>query len=457
MRVSFSLLLLLCCSFLFAQSDTFQIKDYTFRTPGFKALELHLSLNGNHSSSQETNAGKNSNNSLGLGPFFLNYLCMYSTDSRLHTSDFLVSVRYQSTESKRAGKQSSDNGFNFTGQWNEENRFYRSHQWFLEFGNQLSLDALGTKNSDSFGHRNAQDYELNNRLILGIGKGRMERVQDAQTALFILNDLQQQGLLQGSVTKEQAFAFAQFITDINNRRVFDFRRRRVYELTRLDSFLKSSGLAPVTGIRHFTTINDNWALALNAPRMAGWNVFFRLRPKFILHHYRSESEQNLGVYTYRDNVYGYSFSPQMGFEKQIPVSLQWQHGYGVSASFETEHQEYHTKRSNEPDGKFNYARQVWTGDCFYTLGFFPNNRTIVNANVKALVSYIQYDNDQSSSLLFSPSFVLSAKYFLTYRAYLNGFANLFYQHSEWRSTVLPGYDRNDLNAAFGVSLSYFIF
>ncbi len=50
-------------------------------------------------------------------------------------------------------------------------------------------------------------------------------VQDAQMALYILNDLQQQGLLNAPVSPEIAQSFAELITDIRNKRVFDSRRK----------------------------------------------------------------------------------------------------------------------------------------------------------------------------------------------------------------------------------------
>ena len=122
------------------------------------------------------------------------------------------------------------------------------------------------------------DIFIKDNPILGLGKGRIEMVNDAQMALFILNDLENQGLIVNKGSREQQYAFAEVITDINNQRVFDNRRKRIYELQRIDSFIKTSGLSSTTDIRHFTTINDNWIYAFNPLRQHGNQWYVSINP-----------------------------------------------------------------------------------------------------------------------------------------------------------------------------------
>jgi hypothetical protein len=127
--------------------------------------------------------------------------------------------------------------------WRFDDRYFKDNNWFYQVGNELY---------SSFRKYNIQDTSFNNTInsittdetfTLGFGKGRIEWVQDAQMALYLLNDLERQGLLNKPVDHVTANAFAQLITAINNKRVFDSRKRRIYELTQIE-LLTTTGLWP---------------------------------------------------------------------------------------------------------------------------------------------------------------------------------------------------------------------
>ncbi|HET7897915.1 MAG TPA: hypothetical protein VFL47_09605, partial [Flavisolibacter sp.] len=48
MKLKFTLAFLLSSSFVFAQDSSFQIKDYKYRTPGYKALAFSVNLSGGY-------------------------------------------------------------------------------------------------------------------------------------------------------------------------------------------------------------------------------------------------------------------------------------------------------------------------------------------------------------------------------------------------------------------------
>jgi len=79
---------------------------------------------------------------------------------------------------------------------------------------------------------------LSTGYAIGFGKGRIENVTDAQMAYNILNDLKKNNLLSADFNNEDINGLAKTITRLNNTRLFDFRRKHIFELKQIDSFFK---------------------------------------------------------------------------------------------------------------------------------------------------------------------------------------------------------------------------
>jgi hypothetical protein len=297
----------------------------------------------------------------------------------------------------------------------------------------------------------------------GFGKGRIEPVQDAQMALFIINDLAQQGLLQKKADAETTLELAQLITDINNRRVFDFRRRRIYELTRIDEFLRSKGLVEKTDIRVFTTINDNWALAFNPVRFAGTSWFARLQPS--VNFSRGARNNTLGNTKTNLSSRGETFilAPVIGVERYIPVNLHWQRNMGANISWSR--MDFHTVEkfqsgSGVNEEVRNFAPAAWNAQLFYNVGFFPNNRTIVQAGTELLAAHRVPNNSWNqikSESEIRPTLNLSADYFISYNTRLSLNVNGAYRYSiyDYKSgeTSITG----NVHGGFSIGINHIIF
>jgi len=295
-------------------------------------MYFNLNLSGSASESKFFFGGEKSDKTISLAPSQLGYTKVISTEKRLHQSTFLLLPWIYSTKQASGNEETGDNTFQTSFRWERNDRFYKTGLWFLEFGN--ILDAAANRNTRKVPltviKNNKQ--EVKNTFTFGAGRGRIERVQDAQMALYILQDLETQGLLDAEVTPALSHSFARLITDINNRRVFDSRRRRIYELTRIDSFLRTSGLTNKTDIRHFTTVNDNWAFAINPYRLAGTAWFVRLKPGIAYSNSYMQRKSGSNVENKTD-ILRLSLSPETGFEKYIPVNLQWQQNLGASITY----------------------------------------------------------------------------------------------------------------------------
>lgn len=439
---------LLFCLPLFAQDSVFNIKNYKFRTAGFRALSVNLNLSG---TMNESSGGDQKNFS--LAPSGLTYTRIVSTDKRLHKSSISLNgaVYHQqnSSDVRTLKLRNAQAGLN----WNRSDRFYRKSLWFFEVGNDLSLQHSGGSSTDTNYYSKYRNRQLKNTVTIGLGKGRVERVQDAQMALFILNDLSKQGLLRNGFTSGQAYALSTLITDINNRRVFDFRRRRIYELTRLDSFLQASGLTGKTDIRHFTTLNDNWAFAINPFRLSGANWYVRLQPQ--AGYVRSNSSLGKTTVTDRGKSEGQfvSISPVAGYERYVAKSLKWQHNHGVSLSYRNGRSwldNTYTQNGISNGSSISAGQNTWTANAFYELGFFPNNRTQLSTALN--IQATRYVERVGITDYIQPTLHIGVNYFLGYRTYLS--ANFYAAYSDSRYKLGSRWYASDHNFSGSFSLAF---
>ncbi|RYF84721.1 MAG: hypothetical protein EON98_08465 [Chitinophagaceae bacterium] len=445
----FSLAISISC---FSQDSVFQLKDFKYRTPGFKALSLDLSLSGHTTRSQIVPGYDDVSSNFNLAPAQLEFTKIISTDKRLHQATITLLPWVSLAKAKTPSMETSTNQVQSSLRWDRNDRLYKNGLWFLEIGNLFDASISSLKQKEITRQTTSNELSLQNTFSVGFGKGRVERVQDAQMALFILNDLQAQGLLNTKVTPTLANDFAKLITDINNKRVFDARRRRIYELTRVDSFLQNSGLVERTNIRHFTTVNDNWAFAINPFRLSGTAWFARLKPGigYFRNHHEEQFIPNPSIQNKSDNFL-LSLTPEVGIENYVPVSLKWQRNTRLSLAYNGYRSKYSFKNVY-PGGTTESETTVYSWDAkltgFLGYGYFPNNRTQIGGNFLAEALYYK---DRSWAL--SPQVDLFANYFIGYRTYLT--AEVFFKYNY--AHVLQNDNEHVLNAGFNLQFSHFIF
>jgi hypothetical protein len=445
----------------FAQDSSFQLKDYQYRTPGFKALSIAANFSGSINSSKNVDLAQTKDQNFSLLPSQFNYSRFISTDKRVHTSYFTLSpsAQYYSTNNDSQNAKSSALQYAFA--WDRSDRFYKNSKWFFEIGNYLS------NSWEKLWHHNATlndrlNYlQIEDKVSLGFGKGRVEMVQDAQMALYILNDLQQEGLLQVSVQPEVAGNFAKLITAMNNQRVFDSRRKRIYELTQIDSFLRNSGLLNETDIRHFTIINDNWALAYNPGRKSGSDWFIRVQPSAGFQKNTSNSSQQLNTSSSSQITKSFELTPMIGYEKFVPVNLKWQRNMIVSFSYHTVWNDADAKSNfNGTETKLNTSSHETESGFYasYGMGYFPNNRTAVNASLQLEASHIKFDNlSFKSATAIIPSISFSADYFISYKTRFSANWYLYYNKTFLNPAAGKQIETYNFNTNIAFGLSHIIF
>ncbi|MCX6190544.1 MAG: hypothetical protein NTW54_13305 [Bacteroidetes bacterium] len=223
-----------------AQVTNYTLSDYKYRTEGLKAIGFSINTGSSlHSGSASLNSGN-----IASGLIFTK---QYSKDDKQLT----LWNRTGAGIGKLAGN-SNPTQFSFAEQVDWVQRHYKGDN-FIEFGsNSMASIYNGT-------YKNKKPvYNLGLNPTMGIGTGRLEYVSNAQMALFILDDLKDAGKIKGIVSNEKVDDFVKLITLLYNDRIFDYRKRRNYEVVQIENYLRTNKIITVSDIEVYNIIADNW-------------------------------------------------------------------------------------------------------------------------------------------------------------------------------------------------------
>jgi hypothetical protein len=443
----------------FSQDSVFHLKDYKYRTKGYRSLEFNLSVSGNANSYKQSSLPEQEDRVLNIYPSSISYGKIFSTDKRYHSSVISLSTSYRLQMNKSGQNETKSKDYQASLNWNSEDRFYGRNNWFFQVANHLYAKEVFVKQKSTLQNVRITTPALDESLLLGFGKGRLETVQDAQMALFILNDLKEQGLIESLPSAETINQFAQLITDINNRRVFDFRRKRIYELTQMEKFLREKGISSATDIRHFTIINDNWTLAFNPYRLSGANWYLNLKSSAEIGKPKETTkDDNAATITEQyNNVLG--IGPRLGYENYKPINLKWQRNFGGNVSWQTGRSKINHKTTlngTSTETKTESKQHQTELYAFYGIGFFPNNRTKLNAAIDVRATKYQYELAAINNRTFlRPSFNFSTDYFINYRTRLYAEAYVYHEYNHYKNSSLPSYTNNESRSGFSLGISHY--
>ena len=138
-------------------------------------------------------------------------------------------------------EKNSDYGLTFN--YQNVNRFYTSDMRFFEVSPSVDVQLLGYKTGGLLVDVKTHNNSYNANIPMSVGKGRIEQVEDARQAIYILENLDKQGVLNRKLTTEEIHAFAQTTTTVKNKRFLDARLRMIDEITTVDSVLVNWGFS----------------------------------------------------------------------------------------------------------------------------------------------------------------------------------------------------------------------
>jgi hypothetical protein len=366
----------------------YKLSDFKYRTNGYRALGLLGDFSSGLNNRLERDTFKDNNSQAGISAE-ARYMLSKSTEQKQRLNIINVGTNpYNGGRTNRNNTKTVTSASDLSLGWQDFNRVFKK-DFFYEYG--TSADLFAMTMTDKRNNENTRTSNLNYRAeaTIGAGKGRLEQVTDAQTALFILEDLYNNGSI-SPVSPEMTDAFARFITSLRNTRVFDLRRRTKFHIKQIDSFLVANKIIKATDADEIGIINDNLYFSFNndfspLPRglhfgfegdanigagfltwdVGRYNNYIPLQQMYffnpggdlnIYEDYISEfnvqllqpmNEQTLRLsgkklYIRARGVYSggrakNSTAPtttgivtQVGLEKQRPVNLHWQENFGVN-------------------------------------------------------------------------------------------------------------------------------
>jgi hypothetical protein len=381
-----------------AQTENFKLSDY--KNPDY--LYQSLGVNFNLSNGFTALNNETSENTFNLGSSasggYLRYLNTSKRQAETQLglgAGYFISNQNAETELNNKTKyRRSNHGENF--QFSTNQRFYNAKQMYFGTSVSLSSGFSGSKESQKLTGANIepQFYEIKQKNFqniinagIYIGKGRIEQVQDAQMAVYLLNDLQFLNRKNRNVSDEEVLELARLITKLKYKRFFDSRLRRIAEITAVDSFMQANQIAGKTDAMYFTSLYDNWAYANNPIRQSGYRGYIGLEGNLILNNTSSSRESDIiesynPVFDYTNRLTGTGAYVVAGYLYEKPISLKWQKSAQVSAGFGM------ARESVEMEDRFNDLTTKNYAEVFpsislsadYGYGFYPNTRTWATLN-----------------------------------------------------------------------------
>jgi hypothetical protein len=456
--VIFAASLFMLASFQGSAQESFKLSDYKNPDYTYRMLDFDFNLDGynsifkdnfsndlynssaftrfNASLNPTYNARKNTARYQGFQTARLEIAPAWAYDRNTNESPV-----FQENVSKSGGSS-----FDFSAQ--STNLFYNQKQQFVELGFNLQSEiGFGKTKKESLPTSYPFNYKTTNQgslfsigIPVAVGMGRIEEVQDARLAVYILEDLEKSGDLTRRPDADEILELAHFITSIKNKRYFDQRLRHISEITAVDSLLDAMGLKAKSGASYYTLLNDNWSHSAGPVRSSGsrlsfgFSPTFRFQPSKHIDYFNDSIANQFQLSNYKNEldetrtVTGLHLYAQYALEK--PINLYWQNSTYFSAGYSIWKEEVKTKSlANEVVIKDetikDTSRRLYIS-ASNTVGYYPNNRTSIRMGAYAAYfhSFFEYPEDDNDAYSFSPSSISAgisalADYYVSPRLRIN--------------------------------------
>ncbi len=387
MKTPTLILLLFCGTFAFSQN--FDLNTYKYRYQKWQGMGFNFQFEGWHNqyNNESEYTIRNINNK--------DSVIIDKSDQNNHTVlvnapfFFFRNINTERLQQSQNGNYNSRLNFNkklanaeHNLRYSINNRFYSNKNFTeLNFSTSNNYDVKNIRNEPGYSLIKQQYTNLSYNVSVGKGRGRLEYVSDAVSAMFLLKDLKEKAGI-GGYSNEQIEKVAQGITAVRNTRFLDFRFRLIDQLTMLDSILKASGIKENNSIRMFTTINDNWVFANRFERFSGsrWSVLLTHEGKLNLYDNKGESPDSGYSYEIKTTQRNSGNGIQLNYTHSKQLSLY------VQSKFELNFRSavnFFTMKDNKWDVKWksDNVYGVFSGN--YSILIQPNTRTYLISNIEA--------------------------------------------------------------------------
>lgn len=310
---------------------------------------------------------------------------------------------------------------------------------FISYGytGNFNFDKSNQKFKDSTLARRSSQQRLTLGGTIGIGKGRLEFVDDAVAAIFLLEDLQKTGIID-TYTDEQVENIAKGIVKARNTRfIGDSRFQVMDQIAIIDSVCKENQITAKNPLKFYSILYDNYYFN---------NSFFSRKTGQVIENYVSLDGDyqwfktiEIPDYEYKSKYVNTNLSYRFNYSNYKQKSQKTERGYsfGISASLRLDSTRYSIISAS---GTYNYLYQ-------------PNSRTYLRLLTTASIyrtNFKDYELNQDTRFFLTNN--LRYNRFISRRASLYIDSNLDLGHSAQRSR--QGFSIN-FNINSGISYAFF--
>jgi len=307
--------------------------------------------------------------------------------------------------------------------------------WGLHSGSYYQFDGAVHKYEDEIHHNNLNDLSLTP--YFSLGKGRVQPVRSARTAMDILISLNKYGRLKHEPSIEEIDALAIVANEIVYKRFYDFRFKNIYQLEELDKSLQSMDLVDTADIVYFANLNDIWEYGNWQKRGSGSRFEGGFIPTFSGLYQDSDYSLSNSVRNSKYLNYGtYGF---LSYNRFVPVNYAWQSDLFVDVTFGMEWEE--EKQFNSDTA--NYINTYSNGKSLngmlninWEIAYYPNTRTRFALSPFCSLSFIKA-NESDGSFGINSGVNFSTYYYVSPRFRISALFNFYYYDDFSLKTPFP--------------------
>lgn len=447
--------------FSFAQYENFDLSKYKLPDIKRHQLDLYFNFSNNYQNSDKKNDVDVTMNNL-TENFNLSYK-FYENNRKLQRNYYsnISSNIYYQKDTKNGDLVEKDKNFGTYFYSNFDHYFYLKENTLflhlepvLDIDHNIQKDRYRRPSDNLFWTDVDKEFSLNPSLNIGVGLGRIESVGDLRHAIYILEEFEKNGLTKGVVSEFDVLTIAEKVTELKNKRFFDSRLRKIYEIKSLDSLFQSMEMIKSSDAVYFTVLNDIWLYG-NEQRHSGKRLKLDITSGWDY----SESKHGgyIDGHSIEDHTrFQFDYGVELAYEAFKPIGLKWQREFGLL--FSVIH-----RTKPERDETYEWLLDLLTSQNEYNLSinygynWYLSTRTSANFGCAAnyfLLDYTKNDDtyviDQERyrfDLYGSLNYYISPRLRLKYRLNLNyGFYDESYNEY-----------KNQFNFSNQVSLNYAIF
>ncbi len=412
---------------LFGQTnDSNFLKNYKAPDFKFRTLTLRLSSWGEGVITKENKVSLN---------FSTNYKVVENTSKKQGTHNLGINVTLNYSEDKTLDIYGAQHNTRLANRFDK--KYFLRNNWFYGIADYSSFSISNYYKHDSITNK----YDLgilNINPSFSIGKGRLEPVKYARKAMDIEKMLLKSNLLSIPLTTEQRTELSNEITQIENKRFFDRRLGRIYQLEAIDSLLKKMEVLNSDGVKYFSTITDAYLYSHHIERYSGKQLELG-----IIEGLQFWSSQDMAKPA-RHGTFGF-----LQFSAYLPKSYRIQHNFKSSLAVGYEKTQY----SQIIEG----YKSIFT--TAYSFGYYPSTRTYIDLNIFGGADLTNFEGFAGTKLniyyYLSPNFrfnMTTSIWSRTLNSVMNNYSNALSNYNFHQEGLNTSQDYS-----FQLGLSYAIF